>query len=231
MLSVFKKLLKVPNDVWLGFITHLPGEIGFVLRRRYWRTRLRHLGNHVKLDTGIYFQNPEFIYIDDNCWIDKNVVIMAGMDYSSREKIVLNNKAFKGEPGVVYVGKNIHIGPSCIISGISAGVYISDDCGFSAHCKIYAFSHHYRSRKSPKDTTAHFGPMAPHERQCLIIGPVQVGANTGVALNSVILPGASIPENCFVAINSVVSSGKFTANSIISGNPAKKVDARFKSNE
>lgn len=227
MLNRFKLLMKSVNAIWLMTITHLPGDIGLVLRNRHWKKRLKHLGQNVRIDTGVYFQNPGFISIGDNCWLDKGVMILAGLDISSREKIVLKNRDYNGEPGVVYIGRNIHIGPGGIISGISAGVYVSDDCGFSANCKIFAFSHHYRSRKHPDNSEVHFGPMVPHGRQCLIEGPIFLGENTGVALNTVILPGVSIPGNCFIAINSVVNPGRFKSNSIISGNPAKKIDSRF----
>ncbi len=225
-----KRLLKLPIDIWLMLITHLSGEVGFILRYKFWKRKLKYIGKKVRIDTGVYFQNPNYVYIDDNCWIDKNVIILAGIDKSEREKVIKKNKGFKGKPGFVYIGKNIHIGPSCIISGISAGVYISDNCGFSANCKIYAFSHHYRSKRVPQDQKFHFGPLVSHDRQCLIEGPIHFGFNTGVALNSVILPGVYIPDNCFIAINSVVSPAKYSSNSIISGNPAKEIRDRFKSN-
>ena len=40
---------------------------------------------------------------------------------------LMKNEYYEGEPGVVHIGKNIHVGIGCIISGISAGVYIADD--------------------------------------------------------------------------------------------------------
>ncbi len=212
-------------------ISYLPGQVGFLLRYRFWKGKLKYVGKNVIIDTGVYFQNPDYIAIDDNCWIDKNVIILAGLDSSKREKFVRKNGEFKGEPGVVYIGKNVHIGPGCIISGISAGVYISEDSTFSANCKIYAFSHHYRSKRDSQNTNISFGSMVSHDRQCLIEGAIFMGSNIGVALNSVILPGVSIPDNCFVTINSVVYSNGFTSNSVISGNPAKKVGERFKLSE
>lgn len=228
MIRKLKILLNLPLEIWQMIISYLPGQVGFILRYKFWKRRLKYLGKDVKIDTGVYFQNPNYISINDNCWIDKNVSILAGIDCSNREKIKLENKNFKEESGVVYIGKNVHIGLGCIISGISAGVYISDDCGFSANCKIYAFSHHYRSRKEPSNTAIHFGPMVSEDRQCLIEGPVYIGANTGAALNSIILPGVSIPENCFVAINSVVDLRRHVKNSILEGNPAKRSGDRFK---
>jgi len=231
MIKKIRWLIFLLGQLRILACTYMPGDLGYELRYNFWKRRLKFLGNRVKIDTGVYFQNPQFIYIGDNCWIDKNVMILAGLDNSEREKIVIRNKYYKGEPGVVHIGRNIHVGPGCIISGISAGVYISDECGFSANCKIYAFSHHYRSRENHGDSTMHFGPMVSQDRQCVVEGPIFLGENTGIALNAILLPGASIPENCFVAINSVVGPGRFSSNSIISGNPAKKIDNRFSLNE
>jgi len=205
----------------------MPGKVGFFLRVRYWRNKLKHLGESTSIDVGVYFQNPEYISIGDNCWIDRGVVILAGIDKSNREKIIINNKHYTFEKGVVHIGDSVHIGVGCIISGISAGVYISNDCGLSAKCSLYAFSHHYKSRKSPKDTSFSFGPMVDHNRQCLIEGPIFIGENTGIALNTTILPGVFILENSFVAINSVVMKKKYAPNSLISGNPARVTGTRF----
>ena len=224
-------LLAMLADFRLMLVTHWPGTTGYRLRHSFWKKRLRFLGENVLLDTGIHFQNPGLIEIEDNCWIDRNVVIMAGLDLSEREKIVKRNKQFPGVPGVVHIGKNVHVGPGCLLSGISSGIFISDDCGLSANTKLYAFSHHYRSKKTPSDTAISFGPLVSQARQCLMEGSIYLGSNTGIALNCVILPGASFAENCFVAINSVVSGGSFQPNSMIAGNPAKRVGERFSSSK
>lgn len=224
-------LANLPVEIWQMVVCYLPGPVGFALRYRFWRKRLGHLGKQVVIGTGVYFQGPEFISISDNCWVDNNVAILAGPDRKEREKIEIRNRMYRGKPGFVHVGRNVHIGPGSIISGISAGVYISDDCGFSAGCRIFAFSHHYRSRRKPSDQNIHFGPMVDPDRQCIVEGPVWIGANTGVALGATLLPGVAIPENCFVAINSVVGSGKFRENSIIKGDPAKIIGDRFEANE
>jgi acetyltransferase-like isoleucine patch superfamily enzyme len=212
-------------------VTYFPGSRGHRLRNNYWKRRLKHLGANVTIDVGVYFQNPDFIEIEENCWIDRNVMILAGLDNTDREKIVKVNKNYPGLRGMVHIGKNVHIGPSCILSGISSGIYISDNCGLSANSKVYAFSHHYRSKSSPSDRTCHFSPMVLPEQQCIIEGPIFLGRNVGVALNCVILPGVSIPDDCFVTTNSVVLSTTATENTIISGNPARGIDKRYRLNK
>ncbi len=230
-MGTLNTLLKLPFSVYLMIITHLPGPAGFALRYKYWKKRLKFLGEKVRIDTGVYFQNPEFIEIDENTWIDKNVSILAGLDRSSREKILHANAEYKGEAGVVHVGKNVHVGVGCILSGISAGIYLSDDCCLSAGCKLYAFTHHYVSPKNPANQNVHFGSMASANRQVLIEGPIMIGTNTGLALHCIVLPGAAIGQNSFVSIGSVVYPGRYQNNSVLKGHPAQAVKRRFTTSE
>lgn len=225
---LIKAIFLFPEALWLWFITDFPGKIGFMLRFQYWKKRLGFLGNHTRIDSGVYFQNPKYIWICENSWIDRGVIILAGIDLSNREKIIIPNRFYTGNPGQVLIGKNVHVGPGCIISGIHAGIQISDDCGLAAGCKLYSYSNHYRSSQRPYDSLVTFGPMGLSEYQCLVVGPISIGRNTGLALNVVVLPGTAIPEKCFVEINSVVHSGRYTENSILSGSPARKTKERFK---
>lgn len=227
-MNKIKMILHFPVDIWQMFISYLPGVTGAKLRYKYWKKRLKFLGKNVKIDVGVYFQNPQFISIDDNCWIDRNVVILAGLDNSNREKIIRENDKYPGLSGEVFIGRNVHVSVGCILSGISSGVYISNDCGFSANCKVYAFTSHYRSEKDAPDKNYCFGPMVEHSRQCIVEGPIFLGENVGIALDAIILPGVSIERDSFVAINSVVMSS-FQENSLIAGSPARRVNARFKS--
>lgn len=225
MISMLYKLGALPADIWKALISNFPGPLGYRLRRYYWSRRLKRLGKNVRIDCGVYFQNPKYISIADNAWIDRGVIILAGPDESDRSRRTLENPDFPLQRGEVHIGRNTHIAPYCIISGIS-GVYVSDDCCFSASVKVYSFSHHYRSDEMPGDTGYNFGSSGTHRNQFMIEGPVYFGENVGVALNAVILPGVSILENSFVSINSVISKS-FDANSLISGNPAKQIGKRF----
>lgn len=219
-------LLNFPVDVWQLFITYLPGPIGFKLRYIFWKKRLKFLGGNVIIDIGVYFQNPQFISIDDDSWIDRYVFILAGPDNSNRKRRLIVNTWFPLDRGIVHIGKKVHIGLSSIISGIG-GVYISDECTFSAGVKLYSFSHHFRSDEFPFDRKFGFGSPIDHKKQYMIEGPIFISKNVGVALNSTILPGVFIGKDSFITINSVVKSS-FEENSLIAGNPACRVKERFK---
>ncbi|MEQ1727508.1 MAG: hypothetical protein ABL982_03930 [Vicinamibacterales bacterium] len=71
-------------------------------------------------------------------------------------------------------------------------------------------------------------PLVPPGEQALVRGPIVIGDNVGVALNVAILPGARIDGDSVVTINAVVAPGsRFPPNSIIGGDPARRVKARF----
>lgn len=228
----FKTILNLPSDTWLMIISHLPGPFGYKWRYVYWKKRLKYLGKNVKIDTGVYFQNPQYISVDDNCWIDVNVIILAGIDKSKREKIILKNKHFKGNPGEVYIGKNVHVGMGSILSGISSGLYISDDCGWGPGAKFYTFCNHYRSKEEPSNTNKGKGSGTPHEEQCIFEGPIYLAHNVGMSVNVTIFPGVYIPENCGLVNNSTFYYGKqYEPNSLLAGNPAQKIGYRYKPKE
>ena len=226
MIWKVKTITRFLADIWLGIVSNSPGELGTRLRRRYWQKRLRRLGKNVIIDCGVYFQNPKFISIDDNVWIDRGVMILAGPDATDRKRRYIRNENFFLSKGEVYIGENVHVAPQCIISGIG-GVYISEDCCLSAGVKMYSFSHHYRFDDAPSDNRCIFGARVSHDRQFMIEGPIFLGPNVGIAVNAVILPGVAVKTESFVSMNSVVHES-FEENSLIAGCPAKRVGARYK---
>jgi len=53
-----------------------------------------------------------------------------------------------------------------------------------------------------------------------VMGPVHIGDNTFIGMNSVIMPGVSIGKNCVVGAMSLVTR-PIPDNSVVAGNPAK----------
>lgn len=53
-----------------------------------------------------------------------------------------------------------------------------------------------------------------------VMGPIAVGNNTFIGMNSIILPGVSIGDDCIVGAMSIVSRN-VPSGSVVAGNPAK----------
>jgi acetyltransferase-like isoleucine patch superfamily enzyme len=208
-------------------VFNLPGEPGYRLRRVYWKKRLGHLGKNVRIEPGAYFQGARHIRIDDGCWIDRGVIILAGPDRSERPRRRLENPDFPLGVGEVYIGKGVHVAPHAIISGIG-GAYISEGCVITAGCKLYSFSHHFRSDEDMADRGISFSRWSSDDsRQFMLEGPIFLDRNVGLAVNTTVLPGVSIRRDSFVLPHSVVKDS-FDENSLISGNPAVRVGERFR---
>lgn len=206
-------------------VCHWPGSGGVALRRRYWKSRLRFMGAGVRIDPGVYFQNPGRIVVDDGCWIDRGTILLAGPDPSARPRRRRDIPEYRGERGELRIGKRVHVGPRVLISGIG-GVDIGDDCGIGADTKIYSFSHRHASADAPADRSFVFSPLVAAERQFMVEGPVVLAGEVGVALNATLLPGTYCGPQSFVGAGSVVS-GRFPENSMIAGAPAKRIGDRF----
>jgi acetyltransferase-like isoleucine patch superfamily enzyme len=217
MSSKIKILLHFPVDIWQMFISYLPGAIGVKLRYNYWKKRLKFLGKGVKLDVGTYLQNPQFISIDDNCWIDRNVIIIAGPPGSKRTTYLKTNHEFKENFGEVHIGKNTHVAPNCVLSGIG-GLYIGRNCGIASNSTIYSFSHHYRNLIDKEDLSQYsFTPLARLDQQAMILGPVVIEDYCAVGLNSTLLPGTLLKKGTWVSSGSVIS-GEYPEQTLVFSN-------------
>lgn len=226
MIRNLSLLIKSSSEIQLAMINGLTGRLGEVLRYRYWKKRLRCLGDNVKIDSGVIFKNPEFISIAENCWIDRNVLILAGCAGNDRIIHRVSNPAFQLCEGELSIGENTHIGPNCVMSGIG-GLQIGANCGIAANTTIYSFSHHYRNLAERRDKKQYyFTPRTDLANQAMFLGPVVIDDGCAVGLNSVILPGTTMKKGSWVASGSVIR-GMIDKHTVVS----EKRDYKYKTLE
>src|SRR3712207_4772981 len=102
--------MDVLRAVLLAFVTHLPGPTGERIRRRYWKRRLKQLGDDVRIDVGVHFVQPQHISIADGCWIDRNAIILAGPGRRGQRRYRWETNPNFAEPeGEVSIGHSCHI--------------------------------------------------------------------------------------------------------------------------
>ncbi len=115
--------------------------------------------------------------------------------------------------GNVFIGKNVYIGPNCVLRGDWGKIVIEDGCNVQENCTVHMF---------PGTTTtlkegAHIGHGA-------IIHGGTIGKNTLIGMNAVVMDDVIIGDEsivgalCFVPSKMVVPRRK-----IVVGNPAKIV--------
>ena len=109
--------------------------------------------------------------------------------------------------GKPQIGKEVWIGPFTIVDG-SGNLTIGDNVTISSGVQIY-------THDNIKQTL--LGKSHPIEHQS-----VSIGDNSYISPNVVISKGVNIGHHCIIATNSFVKNS-FPNNSIIAGNPAKKI--------
>jgi acetyltransferase-like isoleucine patch superfamily enzyme len=220
MLRRLRTLFRIPKDLFQMLCVYFPGPIGFKLRYAFYRGKLKLLGKNVRIDVGTYFQNPEYVAIDDHVWIDRNVIILAGPPDPKRITYSKTNPDFRGKIGEVYIGKFTHIAPNCVLSGMG-GLQIGKNCGVASNSTIYSFSHHYRNLTNSEDTWHYsFTPLARHDQQSMILGSVVIEDFCAVGLNSTILPGTTLKKGTWIGSGTVVS-GRYPRQTLVISNSSE----------
>ena len=113
-------------------------------------------------------------------------------------------------------GASVRIGNHVGLSGVAIyarrEIEIGDDCVIGANVKIVDNDFH---------------PLDPEARRrddpaCVASAPVKIGRNVFIGMNTIILKGVELGDNCVVGAGSVVH-GRFEAGCVIAGNPAKVI--------
>ena len=195
----FALLVGLVSDLFEGLIRNIPGSLGFVIRRLYYKLRLKKLGKKCIIDVGVVFYGPRNIQIGDYCWVDSGVRI---------ESLL----------GEVSIGRRVHIGSQTILSSRSP-ITIEDYAGIAAGVRLYS------SSELPIPGLHMSGPMIPEKYRSFITKPVRVGKNGFVGTNSVLLPGANIGEGAILGALSLLKTS-IPDWEIWAGLPAKKISKR-----
>jgi len=188
-------------------VRNLTGPVGHRLRALYWRSRLRSMGRGVTIGIGVKIQNPEYVSIGDDTWIDDYVIILAGpVSRGERHIVERKNPDYAGREGEVHIGARCHIAPFVICSG-HAGLSIGADSGVASGAKLYSLSHHVANKTAPdtREQPYLWSPRVPGSRQTLIAGPIVLETATGIGLNTVVLPGSTIESGSLIGIGVTVS--------------------------
>lgn len=200
-----------------------PGRIGIVLRRGYYRCRLKHVGKGVIIKTGVRFIGHRYITLQDHCIVDVRCMIFAGpLSSRSYEHLYKPNPAFQLTDGEVQIGRYVHVSVGCYILG-HGGVEIGDYCGLAAGTRVLSVTNHYASFAEPSRRDVYFTLW----NACFFYGPIVLKENVGVATYCVLLPGLCVEKDSFLSIGSV-ARGHIESNSIVAGNPAVHVKERFR---
>ena len=115
--------------------------------------------------------------------------------------------------GNVIIGKDVYVGPGAAIRGDWGEIIIEDGCNVQENCTIHMFP----GKSMVLKAGAHIGHGA-------IIHGANIGANSLVGMNAVIMDDAEVGDECIIGALSFVKAGmKIPNRKMVVGNPAALV--------
>lgn len=115
--------------------------------------------------------------------------------------------------GHVIIGKNVYVGPFAAIRGDWGCIIIKDGCNIQESCTLHVFP----GVSMTLEEDVHVGHGA-------VVHGANIGRNSLIGMNAVLMDEAHIGEECIVGALSFVRSGTvFERRSVIAGNPAKVI--------
>lgn len=208
-------------------IIYMPGILGRKLRYWYYKKRFKRCGKNVIIDEGVIIQNPEWVSVGDNVWIDKYCILMAGkVNLEGKIHKRKENKDFIGEEGELIIGSNVHIAPFCLIQA-HGGVLMKNSSSISSGTKMYSLSTLPNNPYALSQKTL-TSPMEERQDEVpFFISPIVIQNNSWAGLNCIILAGVTIGENSFIRSNAICYKS-LPPNSYAAGDPAERIKERFK---
>lgn len=197
-------------------IRNISGRPGIWIRRVYYSMRLGKCGNKLMISQGVYLDNPKNIFLGDNVWIDRNVILIAGKIHG--EDTIKRSGDFDDQlEGKISIGSDSHIGIGTVMQG-HGGIRIGNAFTSSAYCTIYSVSNDpYHCR---------YGTMPnAKEKAYAFANQIIIGDNVWLGLHVSVVKG-HVGSDVFVRSHSIVSCD-LPDNAIVSGDPASKTKNRF----
>jgi len=206
-------LFNIIKYILEDLIRNISGPVGIRFRRLYYSKVFKKCGQNLVIGPGVHFDNPQYISVGNNVWIDRQSVIIAGKNFNQNFK-PLNKSQNIGE---LIIGDNAHIGVRTVIQA-HGGVKIGNNFTCGTDSKLYTFSNDVKNSK--------FGTHNLNKEILnYLMHPIEIGDNVWVGMQAVIL-GGIIENDVFIKINSV-STINISQNSVVEGTPAVKVKNRF----
>ena len=143
------------------------------------------------------------VSIGDNCCINSNFWSNL-LGLYQRTIVIARGK------GKICIGDNVGISGATIYS--IDEIRIGDHCCIGANVKIVDNDFH------PLEADA----RRLDDRQQIGHRPIKIGNDVFIGMNAIILKGTEIGDGCVIGAGAVVS-GKYGANCVIAGNPARVI--------
>ena len=157
------------------------------------------------------------VNIDDHCVVNalsrEGVVFGDHVSIQKRTVIECTGSLRYLGKGLV-LGKNVGVGSNSFL-GCAGGIEIGEDTIIGNFVSFHAENHNYSD------------PTLPIRAQGVSHVGIKVGKGCWIGAKVTILDGAIIEDGCIIAAGALVTQGRYQANSIYGGVPARFLKGRF----
>lgn len=212
----------ITHFAFYEFITSLfgplPGGLGFLLRKKFYRRLFRScgrgliLGRNVVIRHGKRIELRDGVTIDDNSLIDGRGAGVGGVVLE--EGVIINrNCMIQAKSGPIHFGPRTSIGCNSVIVS-TAGVELGEAVLCAGGCYISAGAYHMDDKDA-----------AIMDQGAYSKGPIRIGDRVWIGTGAIILDGVTIGAGAVIGAGSVVTKD-IPENAIVAGVPAKVIRIR-----
>ena len=189
-------------------------------RVEYYASKLKRMGENVKIGTGVKFVNPQYISLGDNVMIMDDVTIIArgeggveiGNDCYICERVYLDTET--KDKGYIKIGSDVYIGTGTTLFG-HVGLEIKKNTLLAQNITLTPCSHKFDN------------PDELIWNQGVHLRPVTIGTDCYIGMGVCIMYSADIGDGSVVGAGSTVVKS-IEPYSVAVGTPAKVIKKRTK---
>ncbi|MDB9526591.1 acyltransferase [Oscillatoria sp. CS-180] len=197
---------------------NLPGSLGYVFRKRFFKSLFRQFGSGVILGQSVVLRHPNRISLGDRVAIDDGVLLDAsgagdaGLVFGN-DVIVSRNCVVQGKTGSVKLGAKVDIGCNVILSS-GNGIIVGNSVLIAGNC--YIGGGRYITDRTDI-------PMM--EQGVYSKGPVVIEDDVWLGAGATVLDGVRIGRGSVIGAGALVTKD-LPEYSVAIGVPAKVVKSR-----
>lgn len=173
---------------------HMDTPYAAEMRRQYYASRLRHMGENTYIGTGVTISNPDKVSLGNNVHIGDRCTLMAQSDQgiTLEDGVTLVNDVYMDVAGgYIHLGKSVYLGTKCCLYG-HMGLEIGDFSLLAQQITITPYSHIF------EDPDRLIAEQGGNSRK------VTIGRDCYLGMEVCVLYSADIGEGSVIGSGSVV---------------------------
>lgn len=218
-LKVRKRGIKLDKRIPDGYLFNLVLSKAFMAINgflRFRRLSVILVGKRVTVKARSMITSGAGLVIDDGCFIDALAIkgVSFGRGVSLKKNVIIECTGSLTKLGVgLSIGNDVGIGSGSFL-GCAGGITIGNDTIIGNYVSFHSENHNFSD------------PATAIRLQGVNNEGIQIGDNCWIGAKVTVLDGVILEEGCVVAAGAVLKAGRYAANSIYAGVPAKRIKER-----